>query len=178
MVFDVTSKSEDLGRQFSPFLLGPVDLYGGYTARIFENAWQYSKVYAEHADDLGNPTQKYWDWAMQGWNSNRAVRYPFGKGAKPLYSLWNGHKLSYIEARRKIYIPLYKSLVSSNPLLDIWVEFLQQDTGNTLVLLDFDAYDHKALGMSLEEVFDSEKRKAGHGFVLAHILDQRLWGID
>jgi len=30
-----------------------------------------------------------------------------GRGVKPLYSLWDGKKLGYIEARIAIYDPLY-----------------------------------------------------------------------
>jgi len=42
-------------------------------AKTMENAWQYSKVYSEHADEVGNPTQKYWDWAKAGWENPKAV---------------------------------------------------------------------------------------------------------
>jgi hypothetical protein len=34
-----------------------------------------------------------------------------GRGAKPLYSLWDGEKLGYIDARKRIYAPLYASAV-------------------------------------------------------------------
>lgn len=71
-----------------------------------ENAWQYAKVYKRHTSSLGNPTSDYWVWARQGWSSRIANRYPMGKGSKPEYSLWNGEKLGYIDARRKIYAPL------------------------------------------------------------------------
>src|SRR5712691_6410084 len=84
----------------SPFNLGPVKLYDGHSARIFENAWQYAKLYPEHADESGQPTNAYWQWAKTGWSSKIPHRYPLGKGRKPLCSLWTRERLTYIEARK------------------------------------------------------------------------------
>lgn len=38
-------------------------LYGGYEAVNMENAWQFAKLYAQHADEQGRPTARYWKWA-------------------------------------------------------------------------------------------------------------------
>lgn len=81
---DVTSRTKSV---FSPFTLGPVDLYDGRVAGNVENGWQYSKVYPEFAAE-GEPTEAYWQWAEDGWSKQRADRYPMGRGAKPLYSWW------------------------------------------------------------------------------------------
>jgi hypothetical protein len=43
----------------------------------------------------------------------------------------------------------------------------QQD----LVLVDFDAYDHRALGYSWADVMNDPERKMGHGFVLAMMIE-------
>lgn len=41
---------------------------------------------------------------------------------------------------------------------------------------DFDGYDHKSLGMTLEQVFYNTNEKMGHGFVLAMMLqNNRIW---
>ena len=58
-----------------------------------ENAWQYSKVYKCFLNNQNEPTEKYFEWAKNGWNSAWANRYPMGKGAIPEYSFWNGEKL-------------------------------------------------------------------------------------
>ena len=71
-----------------------------------ENLWQFAKLYAQHADENGDPTEAYWMWVLRGFADKKAHRYPMGKGAVPLYSYWRGEKLSYIEARKKIYGPL------------------------------------------------------------------------
>ena len=109
---NTTSHSNaDWSRGLSPFTLGPITLYGAHTARVFENAWQFAKLYPEHADANGLPTHQYWTWAQNGWKSTTAFRYPLGKGRKPLCSLWNGRRLDYIAARQQIYIPLYQNAV-------------------------------------------------------------------
>src|SRR5215211_7376844 len=73
---NTTSHSNaDWSRGLSPFTLGPIALYGSHTARIFENAWQFAKLYPEHADANGQPTNQYWTWAQNGWSSTKPFRY-------------------------------------------------------------------------------------------------------
>jgi hypothetical protein len=58
MLIDTTSRSKTWTRGLSPFLVGPVEVdtgLGTYIAKNVENAWQYSKVYMEHASDIGQP---------------------------------------------------------------------------------------------------------------------------
>jgi len=167
--YDVTTHGGQF-RSLSPMLLGPVMLYAGQLSRTVENAWQYSKVYPQHVQPDGTIGREWWDWARAGWDNPRAVRYPMGKGARPLFSLWAGDKLGYIEARRRIYIPLYAQAVR----FYAWVELRTlQDAARKgdIVLIDFDAYDHRALGYSWDDVVADEKRKMGHGFVLAMIIE-------
>lgn len=166
-MFNTTSRSTDFGRAFSPFLLGPVDLYGKYTAKNVENAWQYSKVYSQHVDINGNPTEEYFKWAESGWSNSQAQRYPMGKGVKPKFSYWDGEALSYTEARKKIYIPLYSKAVSVTEGFQKLAEIAKQQD---VWLWDFDGYNHEALGISLEDVVESSGRKCGHAFVLKMML--------
>jgi len=37
-----------------------------------------------------------------------------GRDAKPLYSYWDGETLTYVESRKKIYIPLYAKYIQKN----------------------------------------------------------------
>lgn len=164
-----TSRSINWSRELSPFFLGPCKLYGNYVSRNMENAWQYSKVYKIHTDEDGNPTQDYFDWAKIGWEKARADRYPMKKGVKPEYSFWDGNKLTYIEARKKIYIPLYSNAVkNTNAYKYLSVKY--KESGN-LILWDFDAYNHRELGMNWDQVINDPTRKCGHGFVLAMMLE-------
>lgn len=167
---NTTSRSLDWGRSFSPFLLGPCELYGGHIAETMENAWQYTKVYKEHMDAFGEPTDDYWAWAANGWASRRAERYPMGKGAIPEYSLWNGRKLSYVEARKEIYVPLYYAAVVGTLAYAKLREL--HESGVTVFLWDFDGYDHIKLDMSLVDVLNCPNRKMGHAFVLARMIER------
>jgi hypothetical protein len=93
-----------------------------------------------------------------------------GKGAVPEYSWWEGERLGYVEARKRIYVPAYAGAVLNSPafsrLREMYREF------GTLVLWDFDGYDHHQTGASLKEVLNDPTRKMGHAFVLAMLLEQ------
>lgn len=168
VVVNVTSCSTDFGKALSPFFLGPCELYDGWSSKTMESAWQYSKVYAQHTTD-GQPNDGYWLWASKGWSSSRASRYPMGKGAKPLFSLWNGTKLSYIQARKEIYIPLYKEAARKTEAFK-HLKFLNSN-GFDLVLWDFDGYESSD---SMEHIINDEKRPMGHCFVLKWMLEGRI----
>ncbi len=168
------SRSNSWTQGLSPFILGPVDLYDGIVAQNVENAWQFAKVYAKHVDDNGDPTEAYWEWAEAGWSDTRAHRYPMGKGAKPLYSYWDGKKLGYVEARKVIYAPLYSRAVEQSDAYQNLKQMHEQDL--PLWLKDFDGYDYRKLGMTLNDVLNCETRKMGHAFVLAMMLEgNRCW---
>lgn len=172
---NTTSRAEtDWQTDLSPFYLGPCQLYGDYVAVRMENAWQYSKVYPEHAHD-GLPLQSYFDWAKEGWRNPKPVRYPMGKGKKPLFSWWNGQKFPYVEARKKIYIPLYARAVIKTKgfqvLLDTYNDICSLKQG-TLYLKDYDAYRHEEKGLTLTDVVNNPNKKCGHAFVLMMLLTQ------
>ncbi len=171
-VINVTSHSKDFGIGLSPFYLGPVDLYNDYISKNVENAWQYAKVYERHINN-GEPTKEYFEWAKQGWNNSSAVRYPMGKGAIPEYSYWDGQKLGYVEARKKIYYPLYSSAAQKSLAFQKLKEHYEELNKENidLWLWDFDGFNHRKLGMSLQNVIDRPERKMGHAFVLAMMLD-------
>lgn len=172
-VFVVTvSKSKEwLG--LSPFAIGPCNLWNNMTSKNMENSWQMSKCYKEHLEDDGTVGDKWLTWAKKGWDDSFAYRYPMGKGAIPLFSVWNWNRLGYVEARKAIYIPLYKNAVEKT---DAWKKLQEvkenadKDNKN-LYLIDYDAYRHKKLGMSYEEVVNNPNKKMGHAFVLAMMLE-------
>jgi hypothetical protein len=178
---NTTSKADsDWQRDLSPFYLGPCPLYWDLSARIMENAWQFSKVYPEYDND-GEPTEKYFDWANKGWNSKSPQRYPMGKGKKPLYSWWDGKTYTYVEARKKIYIPLYARAVVNTKgfkhLQELYLDVCAANLGvtdsalvKTIYLKDYDAYRHEDKGMTLTDVMNNPDKKMGHAFVLMMLL--------
>ena len=169
MLINTTSRATDWGKGFSPFTLGPVALYDDYVAKNVENAWQFSKVYPEHVNEKQEPTKAYFDWAKKGWEDSYAHRYPMGKGKAPLFSYWKGEKLDYIAARKRIYAPLYAKAVVNTPAFYRLLTMYEE--GDEFALVDFDGYDYLSLGMTLKEVIDEPKRKMGHAFVLAMLLE-------
>lgn len=174
---NATSRSQQW-KGLSPFYVGPVELYDGHKSINVENAWQFSKVYKQHVDEDGNPTEEYWQWAKKGWADTWAHRYPMGKGAVPEYSYWDGEKLGYIDARKKIYVPLYASAVVKTDAFKKLKEVaeLAKKEERDLVIKDFDAY-HKG-DMTYDDVLNHEKMKMGHGFILGMLLDGFLRGYD
>lgn len=104
--------------------------------QIMENIWQFSKVYKEvpksiqyksrydrtviwnhheevHVLEDGTVTDEYYQWREKGMNCKWPVRYPVGYNYRHscLFSLDNnGQQYDYIEARKKIYAPVYIKL--------------------------------------------------------------------
>ncbi len=201
-IVDTTSNSGKWSG-LSPFRLGPISTKWGIDARNFENLWQYAKVYHEHCGgDVHNatlrrcfgpdktladvnvyPTPEYYRWAREGWNNPRAVRYPMGKGAAPLFSWWEGRALGYIKARKAIYAPYYAHYVMQT---DAWqaLKDRYQDVffnyAPPIALRDYDGYNHIAQGKTLTQVLNDPSKKMGHAFVLAALLSHDVsmceWG--
>lgn len=172
---NTTSHSKELwSRKFSPFLLGPIDVepFPGdiKTSLIFENAWQYLKKY-------DNQTEDEWKlWSTNGFNNSSPQRYPMGRGAKPEYAYWRGEELGYIEARFKIYAPLYEFCIAkyASDSFDKLQSLVAG--GNKIALFDFDGYYHHGKNMSLDDVIYNKKKKMGHSFVLLGLLtDNYFW---
>lgn len=168
---EVDTTSRGPFKDLSPFYLGPiVDPFRGDSCLRFENYWQYSKVYHNHIELTSNIiSPQYWEWRAQGFNNSRAVRYPMGKGKKPVGSLFGNEILDYITARKRIYAPFYAGLVScthSYTMLYNWFVHEKRD----IVLRDFDGYDYTALNMTLEDVINDPTKKQGHAFIIAGML--------
>lgn len=180
-VINTTSKDQiNIGFKLSPFYLGPIALYEGRIAKNMENAWQFSKVYKEFVLDNEKPSPQYFAWAKKGWSDTYAHRYPYGKGAIPLYSYWktlqNGiwieHFWTYVDARKNIYFPLYaKAIVKTEAYQELVTRL---NNGEKIALWDFDGYDHAARNMTYEDVVNSPKYKCGHAFVLYGLLTGQL----
>lgn len=185
VVINTTSRDTDgFGKKFSPFLLKNIPLYGDVVAKNMENAWQYAKVYKEFMDEQGNPTNEYFEWAKKGWNSNTAVRYPNGKGAKAEYSYWEtkdeqgniqSHHWDYVTARKNIYIPLYARAIEKTPAFKELQTRYQK--GEKIALWDFDGYNHYEKNMSFSDVVHNEKR-CGHAFVIYGLLKGYIKVLD
>lgn len=168
IVIDTTSHSSNWSRGLSPFIIEGGPLYGGYYAKNVENAWQASKVYAPY-DNNGQPTEFYFRWAKNLWDSKRAVRYPMGKGAKPEYAYWDGKKYLYIDARKNIYIPIYsRGLIKTSAFKQLYE--LYKTEKKDIYLVDFDGYNHIKKGMTIRDVINCPDKTMGHAFIIYSLL--------
>lgn len=169
VVINTTSRSANWSKGLSPFFLGPVKLYGDYVSQNVENGWQYSKVYSYYLEDDESVGDRYFSWAKSGWDSKRAERYPMGKGAIPLYSIWDGKKLDYVEARKQIYIPLYsKAVVNTDAFAKLKEVY---ESNKDIYLWDFDAHGLQPETFDYWDLWNNNKIKVGHGYVLAMMLE-------
>ena len=170
---NTTTKSNNWSKGLSPMLVGMIFSDNGI-ARNMENFWQYAKVYEHQVDSNQNPLPEYFEWKSKGYNKEWADRYPAGKGAIPLYTWYCGEKLGYIEARKKLYLKYYQDTVihtdAFKTLKETWLNCKKDNTD--IILLDFDAYNHRELNYTWEDILNDEKRKMGHAFVLAKILSK------
>lgn len=171
---EVDTTSRGGFKDLSPFYLGPVvDPHYGDKCLVFENYWQYSKVYWEHWQIPGGIKDEYWEWRRQGFNNPRAVRYPMGKGKKPVGSLYGNELIDYVPARRLLYGGFYAGLVACTQSYAKLYQWCVNE-GRDLVLRDFDGYDYHALNMSLIDVIHDPNRKMGHAFIIAGMLTGKL----
>ena len=134
IIADVTSTAKDSLVKLSPFYPHggiPVPFSDGYTATCVEAIWQGLKVFENCDVDISlfrNDTMK---------GLKRTVRR-FGKPLGHRKGVHGTELLSYLEARKQIYLPTYK-WVLDNKVQHI-IERLKSasDSGKTIVLLDYE----------------------------------------
>lgn len=195
---DVTSRNRDpqVARDLSPLLLGPALASDGKEAVTFENLWQYSKVYPRiYAYDPvtgvkrivpgigpdGEPTPEYWAWRShffaQGGKGNRHPALPSmirHKDCRYMVYFENGvwHHLSYIEARKKIYIPGYATLVAKTGTYRALADRVSR--GEKIALVDFDSWNYYGKDMTdpgtMKDAVNNPDRKLGHAYVIKMLL--------
>ena len=133
IIADVTSKAQDGLAKLSPFYPHggiPVPNSEGYTATCVEAIWQGLKVF-ETADI---DTEMFRNDTMR--NIKRTVRR-FGKPLGHRYGVGSQELLSYIDARKRIYIPTYR-WVLENKVMHIIERLREASKAKTVILLDYD----------------------------------------
>ena len=157
VIIDLTSRNPDktFAQQVSPFYIGPVIGPDGARADSLEVFWQCAKVFPHH-DSGGQPTEEYFNYrntmyaARPGQITKTVMRHPyreFGYEADDMlyWPFWNEkigkyEPLSYLEARKKVYVPEYAKLVAGTPALRYLKQLLGQ--GKKVALLDFDGFNY------------------------------------
>ena len=157
IVINLTSRGRNqaFARQVSPFFVGPVVGPDGARCDSLEVFWQVGKVFPHH-DNSGTPTDEYFAYrekmygAKPGEIPKPVMRHPyreFGYDADDMcyWPYWNKEKgeyemLSYLEGRKKVYVPEYAKLVANSDAFK-WMKLLV-DKGEKIALLDFDGFNY------------------------------------
>ena len=157
VIIDVTSRNRDraFAAQLSPFYVGPVTGPDGASADSLEVFGQCGKVVPHH-DGGGQPNEAYFAYRAemygkaQGELSKPEMRHPyraFGYEADDVlyWAFWDAAKgkyetLSYLEARKKVYVPEYAKLVAHTPALEYLKGLLEE--GKKIAILDFDGFNY------------------------------------
>ena len=130
---DVTSSAKDGLVKLSPFYPHggiPVPFSDGFTATCVEAIWQGLKVFEGCDVDI----QMFKNDTMK--NIKRTVRR-FGKPLGHRKGVNGTELLGYIEARKQIYIPVYR-WVLENKVVGIIERLREASKTKTIVLLDYD----------------------------------------
>lgn len=133
IIADVTSKAQDGLAKLSPFYPHggiPVPNSEGYTATCVEAIWQGLKVFEMADIDI----EMFRNDTMR--NIKRTVRR-FGKPLGHRYGVNGEELLSYIEARKRIYIPTYRWMLE-NKAMSIIERLREASKTKTIILLDYD----------------------------------------
>ncbi len=162
-IFDVTSRitrnkefmarHPRFARELSPFYAGPVTSADGVTAHSFEIFWQCGKVYPCH-DDNGKPNAAYFEWRNYFYAQTECTKDLMRHTCK---SIGYEHKdaryfahfdretgeyipLGYVEARKKVYFPMYAKLIHNTESFQYLKSLV--DGGKKIALVDFDACNY------------------------------------
>ncbi len=157
VIINLTSRNPDgvFSRQVSPFFVGPVIGPDGASAPNLEVFWQCGKVFPHHDKD-GQPGEDYFKYRNEMYSKRQGdipkpqMRHPyhaFGYEAEDMcyWAYWNQEKgayqpLSYLEGRKKVYVPAYAKLVANSPAFRFIESLLAE--GKKIALLDFDGFNY------------------------------------
>ena len=178
---------------FSPMYLGPF-LYEGELVNVFENWWQYSKMFDElgHIGPDGLPTQKWFEFRKKGWAKMKGDRHPVGTRTNDVMFVDDSGKnryrymkascqaadkegkaiMGYVSSRKYLYSHVYCELVKLQPGFHELKKMV--DSGMNVQILDVDGpREEKSVVITKEELrrrIEDTSSPMGHGFFLAAML--------
>jgi hypothetical protein len=132
-IIDVTSKSKEPWIKFSPFYPHgniPVPFSSGITSQTVEGIWQALKVFENYDID----ESKLNITSMKG--IKRTVR-KYGKVVGHRKGIKGSAILSYLDARKQIYLPSYKFVLATFLTKELMI-IAEKSNEQSIVLLDFE----------------------------------------
>jgi hypothetical protein len=191
---DVTSGSaykingRVLSSTLSPMRIGPVlDIdTGAVLARVFENYWQYSKLWstAGHGtagEQTESEARKWEAFRDAGFDLVKGKRRPFAKAlgyGVPDGCIYGGRAMGYVESRKLAYVPHYAGLIESSAALDELEALVRGGTSVMLIDGDGPPRDAHPHGMELtaanwRQMINDASCPFGHAWVVARELAKR-----
>ncbi|WP_052597607.1 hypothetical protein [Aureispira sp. CCB-QB1] len=157
IILDLTSKADEPWIKFSPFYPLeeiPIPFSGDKTGASVEGIWQGLKVF----ETTGIDAKKFENRTLKG--LKRTIR-KFGQVLGHQKGLDSTELLSYIEARKQIYAPMYLWVLKNK--LQKEVEQLKQlaQQHDTIVLLDYETNG---------DINDPNK-PLSHAFLVKHYIE-------
>jgi hypothetical protein len=136
---------------------------GGVRSMTMENAWQFLKIWP--GEDGWNKEE-----AMAAFGSSCAIRYPRGRGAQAVGHHWGetGERLPYVEARKRIYVPLYRKILSLPDRAPLVLRLREAALRSPIAIWDPDSYDLRKAGLRDElAALEDPRRPFAHAFMVA-----------
>lgn len=149
---------------------------------VYNNRVTWSYPFEIHVDDDSNVLPAYWAWRYKLLHNPYPVRYPNGYAGRKecLCVIWQNdigdyEKLSYIDARRKLYCPKYAELVMKTEAFARLKEL--HDAGVNLQLTDVDVpVDTLLTKEAYQQYIQNPTVSFGHAWTLgACLLGEKWW---
>lgn len=161
-----------------PLSAYPDGIHPGFTAlseteqvavcQVFENYWQFSKVYNIDVTPEGTISPTFFRRRAQGFADPAGHRRAIPKKAgHPVAAYFNGEVWSYVPSRR-YYCNYFEALVQLRPEYQRLQELLAQ--GNNLFILGYDGRDIPLTPSSVAEAYEDPALPFGHELVIACML--------
>lgn len=172
---DMTFRSSDkLYRQLHPYNLGPVYVQPWdepIKAAKVENAWRFSGQYEGQSDE------EHKLWSLNGFWDAKGQRYPGRRMDKPKCFRYKGEALSEVEARFKIFAPLYTEAVVKTDAYKALKKLVE--TGgrrDVLYLAGYGSYHYQERHIRMADTIYDAGRDWSHVFILACLLSgEKPW---
>lgn len=172
----------EVSKSLSPMILGPVIIDGKEISKLFENYWQFGKMWEKAGHFFPNsnykPTEAWKTFRKKGYASTKRTRRPFPKKSSmglPVYSRYKGVSYDYISSRKMIYVPMYADLIRDLPIMKELRKLLK--SGQNIMIIDGDGppkpeyNDGEIITKEFWKKMINDKRYPfGHGYVVAALL--------
>lgn len=150
---------------------------------IFENYWQFSKIFHCDLIDVSKPItvenlkDSFWQRRVEGMNLTEGKRraLPKAQYGVPISSYYRGRIMDYISSRHYVYAPLYQRLYSNTPT---FLELKRRhDSGENLLIVGPDGGDH-TIPLTLDyfnQLINDSSKIFGHELVLCAMLLGKIY---